>query len=239
MKIMTWNIRHGGSNRITKILETIQGHNPDLLVLTEYHTGTNIDTKLKDLGWGFQCDSKPGEKTNGILIVCKEPIVQSYISYGVNLPERWLEVTLPHRNLSVLGVYVPDARTDEKITRKKGAFLESVINFASERLNTQCMILGDFNTGLKIDGEGTPFARAEYLKQLSEIGWIDCWRSRYPVDREFTWYSHARNGKRNGFRLDYCFVTPSLNDRVNSVNYSHLERLEGVSDHSSLILDIQ
>lgn len=236
MKIMTWNILRGGSNRLTEILGTIQDHNPDILVLTEYHVGKKLDTKLKELGWNFQYDSEPGENINGILIASKEPIIKcSNALYDINLPERWLEVTLPHRGLSVLGVYVPDARKDEKDTRKKAAFLESVLKFAAERINTQSIILGDFNTGLKVDAEGTPFVRAEYLNQLSKIGWIDCWRLRYPNAREFTWYSHARNG----FRLDYCYATPMVNTHIDTATYSHKERLESVSDHSSLILDIR
>jgi len=52
--------------------------------------------------------------------------------------------------------------------------------------------------------------------------------------REYTWYSsHSQ-----GYRLDHAFVTPSLVDRLERAEYSHIEREEGVSDHAPLIVEV-
>ena len=42
----------------------------------------------------------------------------------------------------------------------------------------------------------------------------------------------------NGFRIDHAFLSPALAARAGDVEYSHDERLRGLSDHSALILDL-
>jgi exonuclease III len=39
MRILTWNLRHGGGARVPAQLVAIAGHAPEIVVLTEYRTG--------------------------------------------------------------------------------------------------------------------------------------------------------------------------------------------------------
>ena len=94
--------------------------------------------------------------------------------------------------------------------------------------------MGDFNTGLPVDAEGTPFVYSEKMAELLDIGWIDTWRQRNPDGREYTWYSNANKG----FRLDYAFASPKMIGAVKGVSHSHREREEGISDHSMLAVSI-
>jgi hypothetical protein len=41
MKLIEWNIRHGGSKRIPGIIESLAHHNPDIVILTEYRWPRN------------------------------------------------------------------------------------------------------------------------------------------------------------------------------------------------------
>ena len=52
--------------------------------------------------------------------------------------------------------------------------------------------------------------------------------------REYSWYST----RGTGFRIDHAFLSPLLAARAGSIRYSDEERLAGLSDHSSLILDL-
>lgn len=36
VRLLVWNIRHGGGERIPRILDTLDRHQPDVVVLTEY-----------------------------------------------------------------------------------------------------------------------------------------------------------------------------------------------------------
>ena len=69
MKILTWNIKHGGTkNKLKHITNKIIDHNAGIIVLTEFRTetGQSIQNDLKILGWPYQISSNPPANTNGI-----------------------------------------------------------------------------------------------------------------------------------------------------------------------------
>jgi len=45
MKLLTWNIKHGGSSRINNILQTLVNHDPDLIVLTEFRVKNELQMR--------------------------------------------------------------------------------------------------------------------------------------------------------------------------------------------------
>lgn len=98
------------------------------------------------------------------------------------------------------------------------------------------VLMGDLNTGRHYEDEaGATFVSAHQFDALLEQGWIDAWRTRNPEAREFTWFSRGYN---NGFRLDHALVSPSLDQKIKDVCYSHTEREEGVTDHSLMVMDL-
>ena len=72
------------------------------------------------------------------------------------------------------------------------------------------------------------------FQQLLKNGWVDAWRSRNKDKQEFTWVSTKQ---KNGFRYDHALVSTSINKAITEVRYNHNVRLEGISDHSMLILN--
>ena len=57
MKITTWNIRHGGGNRIAEIIKWIKSHETDYFVITEYRNNENgvlLSKALAECGYVFQ-----------------------------------------------------------------------------------------------------------------------------------------------------------------------------------------
>lgn len=231
MKVLTWNIRHGGKKKeLNNITESLVTHNADLIVLTEFRetlNGSVISKQLFDKGWQHQYSTQPPKGQNGILILSKTPLVRA--TDASNLPKaahRWGYVQLPEFNLFVLGIHIPGFND----IWDKRDFWEAVINFAQENIHNSCLIVGDFNTGLKKDCEGTPFKLSEYMIQLNELGWVDTWRHLHPEINEYTWYSN----KDNGFRIDYIFAAPSLKEKLLDAYHSYDERIKGYSDHSIL-----
>jgi exodeoxyribonuclease-3 len=97
------------------------------------------------------------------------------------------------------------------------------------------LFIGDFNTGnnaLDKDPKGTPFINADMPRRLVDCGYVDLWRSRHPGIREYSWFSHTRNG----FRLDHAFAVPTLAGRVTACEFDHEPRLLGETDHSALVV---
>lgn len=88
--------------------------------------------------------------------------VISQQKYQPNNPYRWLEVDLPDQNLTILGLHIPEwgSKWD------KAAFWKEVNRYARDKLDTQAILIGDFNTGLALDTTGKEFACPDYMEEL-------------------------------------------------------------------------
>jgi exonuclease III len=234
MNLIEWNIRHGGSKRIPDIVNSIDQHHADLVVLTEYRSDYLADLKqgLKKIGLPHIITTNPLPKVNGILVASREPQTSLPSPLAPNgLEHRWLELSLPEIQARLLCVHIPTAGDKGG----KLAFWNALNEYARDLRDERALIVGDFNTGLPIDAEGTPFVYSEKMAELLDIGWIDTWRQRYPDGKEYTWYSNANKG----FRLDYAFASPKMKGAVREVSYSHRVREEGHSDHSMLVVRLE
>jgi exodeoxyribonuclease III len=241
MRLLTWNIRHGGTKkRAAEIEKTIIAHDPDIIVLTEFRKDSEktITPGLHDAGWKYRATTDPPAKTNALFVASKlefetvtpsPPLSEAHIY-------RWLELYLRSHDLSVLSAYIPDYRQHD--STGKEAYWKRLVDYAQQRIAKKALIIGDFNTGLKIDSEGTPFKCGEYMEELNRLGWLDSWRHLHPGEREFTWYSTCKSGAVNGFRLDYAYLSPPLRECLLDARHSHQEREEKLSDHSSLIVEL-
>jgi exonuclease III len=229
--IMEWNIRHGGSTgRLPSIIKTIREHNPDILVLTEFRRNTCeliLRSALTDMGYEFQVVSDVPEKTNGILVAAKMEMQQETDPVTMH---RLLPMYVPLLDLHLLGAHIPGS--GDKWDKRE--CWDRVLDYAKRHGDKRTMIIGDFNTGLPEDAEGTPFALPEKMQELRDSSYIDAWRSLHRLERGYTWWSTAGNG----FRLDYAYLSPPLASMLSDARHSHRERLEGYSDHSSLLVVI-
>lgn len=236
MRIVTWNIRHGGGKlKLPAIVQALLKPTGDILVITEFQTKSAafIQSQLKEAGHLYQIASNPPEKTNGILIVSRFPVTLSPQQYHPNNPYRWLEVGLPTQNLTILGLHIPEwgSKWD------KATFWQEVNRYARDKLEEPAILVGDFNTGLELDTTGEEFACPEYMEELIALGWVDTWRHLHANTREYTWQS-----PRHWFsmRLDYVFLSPTLASRLVTAQHNHSLRLkEKLSDHSMLIVEIK
>ena len=95
-KIITWNIRHGGTKNKKNIVSTLRDHNPDVIVLTEYRSNTSgdfITSSLRELGWQHQANGDASPKKNSVLIASKEPFAGwELIAPELPEPDRLIEV---------------------------------------------------------------------------------------------------------------------------------------------------
>ncbi|HMK47149.1 MAG TPA: endonuclease/exonuclease/phosphatase family protein [Methanocella sp.] len=170
---------------------------------------------------------------------------------------RWLNLQLRGTRLKmfeILGIHIPDVRPvwagdPERFAKSieyKQIVWDALIGYARERLdrNEDAIITGDFNTVLnsenQISGGGNYYfsdrmAELEALKDARGQGLTDAWRAFHsrPTHEDFTWYN-----EEEGYRLDYTFLTPGLTAGLKDVEHSHSERLNGLSDHSILAVDL-
>lgn len=234
VKLLAWNIRHGGGRRAAEITLALLEHAPDLVVLTEFRSalGGQIRGVLADHGWTFQHCTEPRPRTNGILVASRTPVEPRPDRFDrATADGRWIDVRLPGYGLDLSGVHVPD---DSK-PAEKAAYWQYLIRLAAERASSQWLVLGDFNSGRhRLDEQGAKFRMTHLLGRFAAAGMRDAWRSLHPAAREYSWFSH----RGRGYRIDSAWASVRLLDRVMSAEFSHQEREQGLSDHSALVVEI-
>ncbi len=183
----------------------------------------------------------PGDR-DGIAVFSRTPIYLKPCPAPPESQVRWLNIDLPEYGfgVGVLHVMAAGASVKSPCTVAKTRFWNAVLGTAEARLHEPNLLVGDWNTGAhRLDEVGKTFICSEHFAKLSAIGWTDMWRHHHPGTTEFTWYSKRDGVRRNGFRVDHVFATPSLRPRVTSCRYSHVERDAGVTDHSMVIVEVE
>lgn len=235
MRVMEWNIRHGSTrDKLSGMINSIKDHNPDVIGLLEFRQERIIEMSLAlaSNGWPYLLSSQPPQNTNGILIASKKPIEVVSRDYPEpEIPHRWMEVFPTGSDLRILVVHVPSVAEMDRRTR----FWDDLISYGRSMIEkrTRAVIIGDLNTGLVDDAEGSVFLGSDRFQEMLDLGWRDVWREYRQKSKEFSWYG----SKGQGYRYDHVLITPFI-DRPVWAKYSHQERIDDISDHSPLIFDI-
>jgi exonuclease III len=236
LNIVSWNILHGGGSRCESILEKIHSSGADIVTLQEFRHGKHGDVLLEGLkSQGLTSVCAPptsSARENTLLIASRLPMQAEPFPAAAALPARAIKAVIevsPTVDLQVVAVHFPQKRAQVP-------YFNALQELSDKWLNGYSLLIGDFNCGIPFEDSQTKTFYATHLfQQLLHSGWCDAWRSRYPDDREFTWVS-TRKG--NGFRYDHALVSASLNGLVTGVEYDHEMRLQKISDHSSLHLEL-
>jgi exonuclease III len=98
------------------------------------------------------------------------------------------------------------------------------------------LVIGDFNTTHRIDeeGEGPTLPGKLWLRALEELGWREAWRALNGECRDYTWFSKDNRG----FRIDQAWLPASFVNNLRGIEIRHIPRKVGLSDRSSLIVDL-
>jgi len=232
-RLLVWNIRHGGGDRVPGILAFIDAQAPDAVVLTEYRDnkqGKAIEEHLSR-NRGFECVHPSGTlpRVNSVLIAGRQPMQRHDVGNDLG-PNAHRCCAIEIDGLLLVAFYFPCGKA-------KVPLFDFIDRHTRSWHSLPTLLCGDFNTGLhQQDEEGTTFIAANRFESLTSRGWVDVWRDRHRTTREFSWYS----SKGHGFRIDHALASPSLAPRILSAEYCHVPRESAapVSDHSALIVEI-
>jgi exonuclease III len=115
------------------------------------------------------------------------------------------------------------------------AFLSALVEVAKSKADDPFLFGGDFNTGIgPADGPLKNFGDVDRFTALQTVGFTDVWRHVHRDRIEHTWCRTEKS-----YRIDHALVSASLLARVRDCRYSHQERIDGVSDHSVLLVEIE
>jgi len=235
MKILSWNILHGGGKRAPKILDVIAKENPDIVTLQEFRHGSSKQVLLDGLiGMGLDelyVPETDSARDNTLIIASKYSFQATVFPKEAKPPARAIRAFFPDlAELNLIAAHLPQKQ-------KQPPYLHALLELDKDYLIENSLIIGDLNCGIPFeDSETKSFEHTFLFQQLLRDGWIDAWRSRYKNEREFTWVSSKQ---KNGFRYDHALVSSSLNNTITSIRYDDEVRLNRFSDHSLLILVIE
>lgn len=227
--ILSWNIRQGGGSRLSAMLKALERLSPEVIAFSEYRnnkSGLLLRTSLLRLGYRYQVASHAQKDVNSAFLASKYPCSSAIFpncdkTYDHNIVCGQLPA------FDIYSVYFPH--------KKKHRLFEFLID---EELKTErpAIIVGDYNTGINgVDQVGSSFWYEEQLIQLEKTGYIDAFRAINGNKKEYSWYSH----QKNGYRYDHTYISVDLKPFIADCQYLHQWREDGLSDHSPMLLTLK
>jgi exonuclease III len=232
MHIILLNIRHGGGLRAQRILDWLDGHSPDLIVMPEWRDsapGQLIKGNLEAAGFYVATACAVGRRSNGILVAAKEPFRSRRVTPMHSQKGELILADLAS-GCRLLAAYFPQGKA-------KGSFFDDCMGETARSDAAPFLLLGDLNTGRNdadVQGSGVPFVCADMFDELqTNGGLVDLWRNEHGAKQEWSWRSPL-----NGFRIDHALANTAFRKHFSTIRcmYDHAPRETSLTDHSALIL---
>ena len=243
-RLLSYNIRHGGSRREAPLAEVIRSCRPDLVVLQEATRPGVIEDlagRCEMAEWGAQPRTSLG-------YMSREPTRQHLWHRPRLSRHAFLEIHPAGVDFHVYGVHlsaVHAAWTERRRVLELGSLLRTI----DAREGGPHLLVGDFNTlapGELLDFRRLP-GRLRALVWLSggrirwrtiqlvlNAGYVDGFRRLHPGDTGLTfpvWDPHVR--------LDYVFLPAGYADRLVACEVVRHSASTDASDHFALAAEIQ
>jgi endonuclease/exonuclease/phosphatase family metal-dependent hydrolase len=240
LRILSYNIRKGGTGRERELAAVITACSPDVVVLQEA-TDPDVVRQVADLAGMAQHGSRAGESLG--FLSCRKVTY-----FGWHKPRisrhAFLELQLADSETRIFGVHlsaVHAAWTERRRTEELRALLKSIQRH-QEGFHA---LTGDFNTlapGDLLDFRKLPgrlralvwlsggSVRWRTIKIILDGGYIDAYRSLHPGSPGFTfptWEPHVR--------LDYLFLPSRYTDKLISCEIMDVPGARDASDHLPLL----
>ena len=227
LKILSWNIRQGGGSRVVRICDYLTKFGAQIVVLSEFRnnkSGDLINKHLLRAGYKYQNISGSSGNSNSVAIFskieCKHHLYPDCDpKYAHNI------IASEYEAFKVYGMYLPH--------KKKHVLFDFLIKEAQK--DHAGIMVGDFNTGKNyIDQAGDSFWYTDKLVELEDKNYIDAFRRTQGDIKEYSWYSH----QKNGYRYDHTYVDKAIEPIIKDCFYLHEWREMGLSDHSPMVLEL-
>jgi exodeoxyribonuclease-3 len=253
VKIATWNV-NSIKVRLPIVVEWLQTHAPDVLMLQEIKTTDFPTLEFQQLG--YRCEFVGQKSYNGVATLTKQAGADSVRMLAGDTADehaRFLAVTVD--GVRVINIYLPNGNPigTEKFAYKL-AWMQRLKSEVQSMLEAEIpfVIGGDFNvipddidcSDPKIwrnDALAQPETRALWRSML-HLGTVDAFRALDPRPGQYTfWDYQAGAWRRNiGIRIDHFLTSPQITDRIEACEIDKAPRaLEKASDHTPVVLTLR
>lgn len=230
MRVATWNV-NSLRVRLPHLQRWAEEARPDVVLLQETKVEDDKFPVLELQALGFEHLAFWGEPTyNGVAILSRHPIEAVQKGFSGHPEEgqpRLICGTV--RGVRVLSAYVPmgERPGSEKFSYKLAFYsqLKSELRVQLAEWD-QLLLTGDMNVAREDNDTWDPFeadgkilfhpTERQALERVIETGLVDTWRQKNPWANEFSWWDYRMRGFQlnHGFRIDYCFASKALAQKV-------------------------
>ena len=228
MRIVALNLRGGGGPRIGRLADYLCDSDADVVVASEFVPGPRGEALTGRLATaGFASLYVPDKPSGRYTVLLATRRRAAPVKAEVAPVDRGRLVVARCGELAIAGVYFDNG--------KEKASLFDYLLSRPPALGDACLVIGDWNTGLRrIDEPGATFFCADRFALMEQRGYVDLWRRQHGPDaREISWVST----RGTGYRIDHAFATAPVAERVTRCDYDHSTRSE-LSDHSALVVEL-
>jgi exodeoxyribonuclease III len=245
LKLLSYNIRYGGTGREDQLAAVIRECEPDLVVLqeaTEPYVVERLAQATAMNVWG----ARPGHSLGFV----SRLEISHHEWHPIRGSRRtFLEIVLAGMEVRVFGLHL-SAIHSNWTERRRVRELRALLAGIKQHQEGFHVLLGDFNTlapGELLNTRSLPFRlrpfvwlsggqiRWETIQMMLDAGYRDGYRIVHPVDKGFTfptWDPHIR--------LDYVFLPEPFADRLKGCQV----RNEGptaatASDHFAILTELE
>ncbi len=252
MKIATWNV-NSMNVRQPHVIEWLQNHEPDVLVLQEIKQITEKfpTDKLKAIGYHSIAS---GQKTyNGVAVISKTRATEPVTDFpDLEDPQRRILATTIN-GVRVIDLYIPNgSEVGSDKYEYKLSWLAALYPFikAEMKKHDRLVVLGDFNIAPADADVHDPEKWGEdilcspperkALSDLLDLGLTDVFRKFEHPEKTFSWWDYRAAGfRRNaGLRIDLILTTDTMTECCTASYVDKEPRVwERPSDHAPVVAE--
>lgn len=245
MRLLSYNIRYGGSGREEKLSAVIRDSAADLVILQEATKPLVVEQLARATGmrvWG----ARPGQS---VAFMSRMAIAHHDWHLLPGARRAFLEVVPAGTDMRVFGLHLSAIHsnwTERRRVRELHALLESI----KRHREGFHVLAGDFNTlapGELLDERRLPFRlrtllwmsgrriRWETIQIMLDANYVDGYRILHPGESGFTFPAFDPH-----IRLDYVFVPRAFVGRVKSCQILNENPVAAhASDHFPLLAELE
>jgi len=245
LRLLSYNIRHGGVGREERLAAVIREAAPDLVVLQEATRPAVVAQLAQATGMTFWA-ARPGHSLG---FISRTEVAHHEWHLPTGARRAFLEIVLAGSEVRVFGLHLHAIHshwTERRRVRELRALLESIKRHQSG-LHA---LLGDFNTlapGELLDMRLMPlrlrpfvwlsggYIRWETVQIMLDAGYVDGYRIVNPLKKGFTFPTNNPH-----LRLDYIFLPAPFVDRLKGCQVRDVSHsAEHASDHFPLLAELE
>jgi exodeoxyribonuclease-3 len=244
LRLLSYNIRHGGTGRVDAIAAVIRACVPDVVLLQEATRPDNV----RALAALTAMPEHGSQRGRSLGFLSRVPVARSVWRRPLLSRHAFLELTLAGRNLHIVGVHLSAVHA-AWTERRRQLELAALLRAVRARQSGFHVLAGDFNTlapGDIHDRRRLPLRLRPFVwlsggtirwKTVAAVlaaGYADAWRTRHPEGDGSTFPSWSPH-----LRLDYVFVPATGAGRVTRCDVIVTDAARAASDHFPLLAEIE